>query len=77
MNKRRPIMVGIVAVLVLAFVVGCGGAAPFSVDEGVVGAAAAEDGSRCNEHNTLIDSKGGGEARCQQEMELDPGEWGQ
>lgn len=47
------------------------------MDEGVVGAAAAEDGSRCNERDALIDSKEGGEARCQQEMELDPGEWGQ
>jgi len=49
MNKRRPIMVGIVAVLVLAFVVGCGGAAPFSVDEGVGGSRSGWDADNASQ----------------------------
>jgi len=49
MNKRRPIMVGIVAVLVLAFVVGCGGAAPFSADEGVGGSRSGWDADNASQ----------------------------
>ena len=49
MKKRRPIMVGIVAVLVLAFVVGCGGAAPFSVDEGVGGSRSGWDADNASQ----------------------------
>jgi hypothetical protein len=41
-----------------------------------VAVADVDDGSCCNEYSTLVDSyEEGGEARCQQEMELDPGEW--
>jgi hypothetical protein len=42
-------MVGIVAVLVLAFVVGCGGAAPFSVDEGVGGSRSGWDADNASQ----------------------------
>jgi hypothetical protein len=55
-----------------------GWAEVFSGDEDAVGVAVAavDDGSCCNEYSTLVDSyEEGGEARCQQEMELDLGVW--